>query len=443
MATETATHALCPECLARLPAVKAARGAEVWLERTCPRHGAIKTKIAKDAGRFFDASSSSAKPRPFTPLTQYAGECGRDCGWCGQHRQHICTGVVEITGACNLDCPVCYFGGKSGAHISLGEFSARLDDLLAIEQGRLDVLQLSGGECLLHPRFSEILDLALARDVGRVVLNTNGLALLDDNALFEKIRRHRDRVEAYLQFDGFDAAACAALRGRSLLAEKRKILEKLNAAEIKICLAVTVCAQNLAEVPEILRFATGLTHVSGVTFQRLTRVGHARGAAPVSVLQEDILLALASSGLLAYKDLQPLPCSHENCTTLAFLFCTPEKTWSVADYVDLRKCRDVLANRLAFDQAVLEYMRKNICDCFAARLLGDQPALRKLREFAEGNASAHNGMKVLRVIVKNFMDPETFDFARVRKCCAGVAVGNRRVVPFCLHNVLKMEGEMR
>jgi len=141
---------------------------------------------------------------------------------------------------------------------------------------------------------------------------------------------------------------------------------------------------------------------------------------------------------MRYKDMIPLPCSHENCTSLGFLFCMGDKVHSLGEYIDYTKCKAVMSNRLAFDQTVLDYMKKNVCDCFVGRVLGYHPVLQRLQEFAQhGNGSSYADMKIVRIIVKNFMDADTFDFERARKCCSGVAVGDGRVVPFCVHNALK------
>jgi uncharacterized radical SAM superfamily Fe-S cluster-containing enzyme len=428
------TQSLCPICLETIPARKITRGKDVFLQKTCPVHGSSTVQIAKDARRFFD-KTFDVPGKAFTPVRTFGGQCGPDCGWCDAHRQHVCTGLIEITDCCDLACPVCYFGEKAKNHISLAEFRNRLDTLLTVENGKLEILQLSGGECLLHPQFCMLLDEALAHDIGRIVVNSNGLALLRNEAVFEKIRTHRDRVEVYLQFDGFDEDVYDALRGRPLLADKRAIVEKLDAAEIKICLAVTVYRGNLAQIPEILKFASRTTHISGVTFQRLTKVGAAAQAPLESVFHEDILLAIAASGLMAYKDMVPLPCSHENCTSLGFLFCLGDKVFSLADYIDLSRCKDKISNRLAFDKTVLDYVRRSICDCFVGP--GGALTMAKLLEFSEGGASLHKDMKIVRIVVKNFMDADTFDFERVKKCCTGVSAGGGKVVPFCIHNALK------
>lgn len=430
------TDALCPVCLETLPAAKSRKGHEVYLERTCPTHGRFETRIAKDAHRFFD-KTYDVEGKAFTPVCEFKGRCGPDCGWCDAHLQHICSGLVEITDDCNMTCPVCYFGEKAENHITVAEFERRLDTLLTVETGQLDVLQISGGECLLHPDFCDILDAALRRNIGRIVINTNGLALIKNHKVFNAIRDHRDRVEVYLQFDGFDDDVYKALRGNALLKTKQKIISKLNEHEIKICLAVTVYRDNLKDIPAILELATKTEHISGITFQRLTKVGKASGTELPTVLQEDILLASAGSGMMGYKDLIPLPCSHENCTSLGFLFCQGDEVYSLGDYIDYTRCKDALSNRVAFDKTVLDYMQNNICKCFVGKVLGGSDLLEKLQAFASGNGSCHKDMKILRIIVKNFMDAECFDFERAKKCCTGISVGNGKVVPFCLHNTLK------
>jgi uncharacterized radical SAM superfamily Fe-S cluster-containing enzyme len=428
------TQSLCPMCLATVPARRRTSGKDVFLDKICPQHGHTTVQIAKDARRFFD-KTFDVPGKMFTPVTAFHGHCGDNCGWCDAHRQHVCTGLIEVTDCCDLACPVCYFGEKGKHHLSREEFRARLDTLLRVESGKLEILQISGGECLTHPDFCGLLDEALAHDIGRIVVNTNGLGFLRNEAAFEKVRANRDRVEVYLKFDGFSDLVYELLRGRALLAEKQAILAKLNAAEIKICLAVTVFKNNLDQIPAILKLACETPHISGVTFQRLTKVGSAEESEFESVFQEDILLAIASSGMMAYRDMVPLPCSHENCTSLGFLFCIADKVYSVADYVDLTRVKEKISNKLAFDKTILDYVSDNSCDCFVGP--SGSVMLDRLKQFAAGGASRLGDMKIVRILVKNFMDAETFDVERLKKCCTGVATGGGKVIPFCMHNALK------
>ncbi|MDR2902576.1 MAG: radical SAM protein [Lactobacillales bacterium] len=407
------------------------------MQKNCPLHGPFDFLIARDAKRFWDKSFYTPG-KSFHPISKcMEEECVGACGWCDQHEQHICTGLIEITDHCNLNCPICYFGPKRNAPISLKDFEERLNALFKIEGDKLDVLQISGGECLTHPKLCDFIDMALSKNIGRILINTNGLALLDNNKIFQKIKDNKDRVEIYLQFDGFDEKVDHALRGTSLVLKKIQVIDKLNENAIKIGLAVTVYNENLKEIPKILEFGCRMKHISGITFQRMAKFGCAKNTKLTTVLHEDLLLAIASSGMIKYKDLIPLPCSHLNCTSLGFLFVTPEKTYNLGDYINFSKCKDAISNRIAFDETVLEYLGQNVCDCFVGKILGSKFDLNKLQSFIKNKSSLYQDMKVLRIVVKNFMDAETFDFKRAKRCCIGVAIGPNRVVPFCVHNNLK------
>jgi len=431
------TKSLCPICLQPISASKWADGTDVWLEKNCPQHGVQRVRISKDAVRFFDQTFAVEGKPVFQRQRPINKGCPEDCGLCPEHRQHLCTGLIEITDRCNLACPVCYYGDAPNAtDISLAEFADRLETLLRTEGGKLDVLQISGGEPTLHPQFAEILDVAASKEVGRILVNTNGLRLLNDDGPIRALDKQRHRAEVYLQFDGFDDAVYRKLRNVDLIERKLKIIERLDERGIKTSLTVTVFRDNLKELPAILDLACRVESITGVTFQRLTKVGRARNFETETILQEDILHAIGRSDKLKYKDLIPLPCSHVNCTSLGFLFRTDGgKVYTLSDYVDYAKCKDVLANRIAFDKTILEYMKKNVCCCFVTKIFGDTFLLDKLREFSEGGGSSHRGMKILRVLVKNFMDAETFDVERAKQCCVGVSTGGNRIVPFCVHNL--------
>lgn len=430
------TQSICNVCLKTIPAFKYEKDGFVFIEKTCPEHGIFTEKIAKDVNRFFDKTYES-ETKPFTPNTTYNGNCGTDCGWCDEHKQHICTGLVEITESCNLNCPICYFGKKSPKHISLDEFKNRIETLITIENGHLDILQISGGECTIHPDFSLFLDEALKYDIRRIVINTNGLAFLDNENLFKKIKSLNEKIDIYLQFDGFNDEIYKALRGRPLLNEKLEIVNKLNDANIKMHLSSTIYKGNLSEIPQILEYVTKVKNISGITFQRLTKSGCAVNSNLESVFQEDILLEMAKSGYMKYQDIIPLPCSHENCTSLAFILCSKDKVYSLGDYINYKNLKPAISNRLVFDETVLNYLKDNVCSCFIGKLFGDATVLDALKTFAKTKLTTNEDMKIVRLVVKNFMDVTNFDWERARKCCTAISVGNNRVIPFCVNNVLK------
>jgi len=141
--------------------------------------------------------------------------------------------------------------------------------------------------------------------------------------------------------------------------------------------------------------------------------------------------------MMEYKDIIPLPCSHENCTSLAFLLCSKDKTYSMADYLNYKNLKPALSNRLVFDETVLNYIKDNVCSCFIGKVFGNSEVLDALKAFAKTKLTTNEDMKIVRIIVKNFMDVDNFDWERARKCCTAISVGNNRIIPFCVNNILK------
>src|SRR5262249_56187857 len=151
-----------------------------------------------------------------------------DCGLCTEHEQHTCVGLVEITSACNLRCPMCYASsGPGGRHLSFEECRTAIDRLVRTE-GRAEVLQLSGGEPTIHPDFLRILDYGCAQAIDLVMINSNGLRFAHDPEFLAAVARFRHRLEVYLQFDGFDDEGCLSLRGERLVEVKRPAVAELR-----------------------------------------------------------------------------------------------------------------------------------------------------------------------------------------------------------------------
>src|SRR5699024_705951 len=113
-------------------------------------------------------------PKKFNTPIKYG--CPYDCGICPDHEQHSCLAIVEVTDACNLECPICY--AESSPHRqefrSLDMIEKMLDAVVENE-GEPDIVQISGGEPTIHPDFFEILDAAKARPIKHLMVNTNGI----------------------------------------------------------------------------------------------------------------------------------------------------------------------------------------------------------------------------------------------------------------------------
>lgn len=107
MAPET-TESLCPVCLSRIPAVRVPEGEDVFLQKCCPFHGEFRTLIWRGPPAFDAWRRPKIPTRPSVPFRDVREGCPFDCGLCPEHRQRTCTLLIEVTGRCDLRCPVCY-----------------------------------------------------------------------------------------------------------------------------------------------------------------------------------------------------------------------------------------------------------------------------------------------------------------------------------------------
>ena len=146
--------------------------------------------------------------------------------------QHTCILLADITDHCNLRCPTCFAESAPaivGASRRSSEVLASIDTRLSRENGRIDVLMLSGGEPTLYPQLAELLDAVAARPIVRILINTNGLRIAQDDALLDLLTRHRERVEVYLQYDGESAEASTHHRGADIRRFKDRAIDRLSA----------------------------------------------------------------------------------------------------------------------------------------------------------------------------------------------------------------------
>ena len=220
-------QSLCPICLHVLEARHEHRDGAVFLCRTCPEHGPCEEVVWRGLPAFDSWSRpKTAKAAP-NRQTESVHGCPRDCGICPNHEQHSCTVLLEITTACNLNCPVCFAGsGGKASFPPLEELTRHLSWIH--EQVGDVVLQISGGEPTLYPELP-----ALIREAKRlftsVQLNTNGLRAAEDLGL-AKALAEAGLSWVFLQFDGVTDATYTALRGRPLLREKLAALDAFTAA---------------------------------------------------------------------------------------------------------------------------------------------------------------------------------------------------------------------
>ena len=456
MKTFGITQSVCGTCRRLVPAKIVSDGTDVYFQKFCPEHGQQRHRVRSNPDDYLNAQrhvKPAWMPREHAGRTDVA--CPSGCGFCQRHEQHLCMPIVEITSRCDLRCPVCLVDAGAPRDMTPEKFRRLLDALVRAE-GQVDVLNLSGGEPLLHPELLPLVDEALARsEIVRVSISTNGLALLEQPELLGRLRQRN--VVVSLQFDGFDDRAYQVLRGRRLLQQKLRILELLADSGISTSLTVTAAGGvNDDQFPRLLEYFFAQPHVVSMMIQPVAFAGRAEGLSlPAGRLTiPDVVELLGGAGVppVRAEDFQALPCSHPLCFSLAFyIILDGGGAVSLAKLVDAPRWLDMLANRTIFglDESEHQRIKDMIYELWSgpAGVAPDSEAvIRTLRgvlkemaarQFDPRQAFAISERRVKSIFIHAFQDAETFDLARVRRCCNAYPQPDGTLVPACVQNVLR------
>jgi len=487
-------NAFCPTCheedpqraladVRRLSGWLAERDGRIWLERGCPVHGFIRTLYdeSPEILSYLETWTAPTKshvadsPGNYLPVPSAYLH-----GLPEMQTQHTCILLEDVTERCNLACPTC-FADSAPALTGVApvqDVLTNVDARLAREDGRLDVVMLSGGEPTLHPQFARLLDELVARPIVRILVNTNGLTIAKDDALLALFARHHQRVEVYLQYDGHSERSSRHHRGGDLRAFKDAAIERLSGAGVFVTLTMTAAlGVNDDEIGHVILRSLETPFVCGVSIQPQFGSGRSGAIDPTDRLTHTGVLARMgpqTDGLVTWRDLTALPCSHPHCASVGYMLKDDSGTWRsltevighdrLLEWLDL--VPEDVANRIT-DQDLPAQMRtvvkesllglmsdstslshpqvgdlwKGVCDSCdigmstlatlaGSRLPGGQDRLRRL--LAD---------RVKRISVKPFMDMSTMIEERLTQCCVHVGTradgtggsdpGADQCAPFC------------
>jgi len=177
---------------------------------------------------------------------------------------------LSVTNACNLSCPHCY--SDSGApfpnELNMTEIRKLLKSFVELG-GR--GLALSGGEPLMRPDLSHILEYASATGLKKIILVTNGSLFNDE--LVRCISRARI-CEVQVSIDGADAGVNDSIRGAGHFEAATRAAEKLVRHHVRTTIALTVMRPTLGQIDGFLRLSKKIG-AEGVHFTLLKNFGRA------------------------------------------------------------------------------------------------------------------------------------------------------------------------
>src|SRR3954462_14174393 len=197
---------ICTTCYRKIEAKIIFQDGNVYLLKRCPVHGSEQVLVADDIDYYRRCREVFIKPPEMPQFynTPVKWGCPYDCGLCTDHEQHSCLSLIEICDYCNLTCPICYAESSPQRQQfrSLQQIEFMLDAVVRNE-GHPDVVQISGGEPTLHPEFFKVIELAKARPIRHLMINTNGVRIAKEEDFVRQLAEYKEDLEVYLQFDSF------------------------------------------------------------------------------------------------------------------------------------------------------------------------------------------------------------------------------------------------
>ncbi len=433
---------ICSRCYAKVEGKIVFQDGNVYLLK-CQRHGSERVLIADDVDYYRRCREVFIKTpeMPVVYNTPVKWGCPYDCGLCTDHEQHSCLSLVEINDHCNLSCPICY--ARSGPtrmqYRSLPHIEKLLDAVVRNE-GQPDVVQISGGEPTLHPDFFAVLELAKARPIRHLMVNTNGIRMAQDEDFVKQIAECMPDLEVYLQFDSFERDALMELRGADLRSTRQQALDRLNCYGISTTLVVTLKkGLNDNEVGRIIEFGLQQPCVRGVTFQPIQAAGRLEQYDPATdrlTLTEVRRKILEQSSVLRPEDVIPVPC-HPDCLAMAYLLKLDGKVVPLTGMIDPEILINGGRNTIVYEED--DAVRNGVFRLFATNHSPQSGAgsLRDLlcclpRLAAPPELSYKN---IFRVLIVQFLDAYSFDVRSVKKTCIHMVHPDGRLIPFDTYNL--------
>ena len=434
---------ICTTCFRRVDAKIVFEEGRVFMLKRCPDHGHERVLMADDVDYYRRMREVFIKPpeMPAVYNTPVKWGCPYDCGLCTDHEQHSCLSLVEIADACNLRCPVCYAGSGPDRPVfrSLDHVERMLDAVVRNEI-QPDVVQISGGEPTIHPDFFAVLDLAKARPIRHLMVNTNGIRIAESEEFTAQLAGYMPNFELYLQFDSFEREALMDLRGADLRRIREQALERLNRHGISTTLVVTVKkGVNDHEIGKIIDFALTQPCVRGVTLQPVQvagRIEHFDPATDRLTLTEVRRRILEQTSVFRPEDVIPVPC-HPDSLAMAYALKINGKVIPLTGLIDPDVLINGGRNTVVFEQDPA--VRAGIIKLFATNHSPDSSAT-TLRELlcCLPQIVAPDGLgydNLFRVMIMQFIDAYSFDVRSVKKTCVHIVHPDGRLIPFDTYNL--------
>ena len=477
------TQSLCPECGKVIDALVSEENGRVVMEKTCAEHGDFKDCVFSDVKlyRKMQEWEFGDMPGLSNPAINTGKDavCPDDCGLCSLHTSHTALANVDLTNRCNLTCPVCFANANAAGYL----YEPDIDQVRVMLQALRDerpvdarVVQFSGGEPTIHPKFFEILSMAREMGFTHIQAATNGI-MIGRSLEFAQKCKDNGLATLYLQFDGVTDDVYRKTRGEPLFETKMLCIENCRKVGMKIVFVPTIVKGiNDHQLGEILRVAIeNVDTVSGISFQPVAFTGriskHELEAKRFT--QSDLAFCLSEqTGMFdKYNDWFPLSAvtpfsklmaalrgegvptisSHPHCSLGTYMFVDEKsrKAVPVTQFVDIPgMLQDIEELAQKTEKSFFKYYHgikawTKLQKHFKQELAPPGLTFQKFLDTLQGMTNkklGRDGMdgtftyRTLLVAGMHFMDHYNYDIERVKRCVIHYAAPDGKLYPFCTYN---------
>ncbi len=440
------TVSICAECKKRIDAKIIEKDHSIFVQKFCPEHGESRHILEENATYYHQRKLFDKPGNKFDTQTERKSGCPFDCGLCPEHEQHTCIGLIEVTSACNLNCPVCFANSGPNEFLEIEQFEKMVDLFVASEGGKCDILQISGGEPTLHPDIIQIIELARTKNIAYVMLNTNGLRIAEDIQFVDQLSRFKGGFEVYLQFDGFNDDVYRYFRGRPLNEIKQKALKNLNDKNIPVTLVTTLeRGVNDDALGKMIEFGLSSRCIRGINFQptayfgRLPEVDTDQRLTITSVIKK---IEEQTSGIVLQSDFIPLPCNVDRVAITYFFKEKDNSFVPLTRNLDMQKYLPFIKNTFKFDPD--DFLKELTRDAFTKQCCNVMGLFKEISKYiplsyafkSEEEKIDYVTENTFRISITSFVDAYNFDIKSAQKECVHVITPDLKKIPFSMYNLL-------
>ena len=352
-------------------------------------------------------------------------------------------------------CPICFTYNRNDRiyHMPVAEME-RIISWIVTSSGRVDLINITGGEPTLHPQLLDLLRACRHPDIGRVTLNSNGIRLAED---FDLCRRLADLdVYVILSLNTFDPQTSRLMHGRDLTVIKQRAIDHLVRAGVRMTLLnVLMRGVNENDLSGLLALMRQHDNILSLTVQTMTYTGQGgacfQRARHLPVDEAARLVCRHSAGALAFDDFCTRPSAHPLCYLVCYLLRSDGRLLPLSRFASRDQVQKLLQDSyLVRPAATWDFFSEAINQLYAQgrtehlavlrRLVGQlYPPRQTLDEFSRQRIAES---QVRTVYIHAHMDEDTFDCSRAMLCPDLVPAEAGRLIPACTYNLFyRMQDE--